>query len=52
VIHEGGPKEKGLAREPNQLQIVSMTLQDDEDLVIGQRLRDILRSTRKNAGNY
>jgi uncharacterized pyridoxal phosphate-dependent enzyme len=49
VIHEGGPKEKELARHPNQLQIVSMTLQEGEDLVVGQRLRDILRNARKNA---
>ena len=32
VIHEGGPKEQALARQPNQLQIVSMTLQEGEDL--------------------
>lgn len=50
VIHEGGPKEHELARHPNQLQIVSMTLQEGEDLMIGQRLRDILRNARKNAG--
>jgi len=51
VIHEGGPKEKELARHPNQLQIVSMTLQEGEDLVVGQRLRDILRNARKDAGH-
>jgi len=50
VIQEGGPKEQALARHPNQLQIVSMTLQEGEDLMIGQRLRDILRNARKNAG--
>lgn len=50
VIHEGGPKEQAQARHPNQLQIVSMTLQAGEDLMIGQRLRDILRNARKNAG--
>ena len=49
VIHEGGPKEQALARKPNQLQIVSMTLQEGEDLVVGQRLRDILRNALKNA---
>ena len=50
VIHGGGPKEQALARQPNQLQIVSMTLQEGEDLIVGQRLRDILRNARKNAG--
>ena len=49
VIHEGGPKEQALARRANQLQIVSMTLQEGEDLLVGQRLRDILRNARKNA---
>jgi hypothetical protein len=38
-----------MARQPNRLQIVSMTLQEGEDLVVGQRLRDILRNARKNA---
>ena len=50
VIHEGGPKEQALARQSNRLQIVSMTLQEGEDLVVGQRLRDILRTASKNAG--
>ena len=50
VIHEGGPKEQAVGRRPNQLQIVSMTLQEGEDLLVGQRLRDILRNARKNVG--
>jgi len=50
VIHEGGPKEQALARQSNRLQIVSMTLQEGEDLLVGQRLRDILRTASKNAG--
>jgi L-seryl-tRNA(Ser) seleniumtransferase len=50
VIHEGGPKEQPMARQSNRLQIVSMTLQEGEDLVVGQRLRDILRTASKNAG--
>ena len=51
VVHEGGPKEKELARHLNQLQIVSMTLQEGEDLIVGQRLREILRKARQNAGS-
>jgi seryl-tRNA(Sec) selenium transferase len=31
---------------PNQLEIVSMTLQDGEDLVVGRRLREILTAAR------
>jgi L-seryl-tRNA(Ser) seleniumtransferase len=38
AVHEGDPKSKP-REEPNRLQIVSMTLQDGEELVIGQRLR-------------
>jgi L-seryl-tRNA(Ser) seleniumtransferase len=43
-----------LGRDPktpreNRLQIVSMTLQPGEDLVVGRRLREILSTARKNA---
>jgi L-seryl-tRNA(Ser) seleniumtransferase len=31
---------------PNQLEIISMTLQDGEDLIVGKRLRDILGAAR------
>ncbi|HEY7212276.1 MAG TPA: aminotransferase class V-fold PLP-dependent enzyme [Bryobacteraceae bacterium] len=34
---------------PNQLEIVSMTLQDGEDLIVGRRLREILNTARKKA---
>jgi L-seryl-tRNA(Ser) seleniumtransferase len=33
----------------NQLQIVSMTLQQGEDLIVGRRLREILNTARKGA---
>ena len=33
----------------NQLQIISMTLQPGEDLIVGRRLREILNTARKNA---
>jgi uncharacterized pyridoxal phosphate-dependent enzyme len=33
----------------NQLQIISMTLQPGEDLIVGRRLREILGTARKNA---
>jgi L-seryl-tRNA(Ser) seleniumtransferase len=46
AVHEGDPKSKP-QDEPNRLQIVSMTLQDGEELVLGQRLRQILGG-RKN----
>ena len=34
---------------PNKLQIISMTMQPGEDLIVGQRLREILKTARKNA---
>jgi L-seryl-tRNA(Ser) seleniumtransferase len=48
-VHEGGPKESKSKETPNRLQIVSMTLQDGEELIIGQRLREILRNASKKA---
>jgi uncharacterized pyridoxal phosphate-dependent enzyme len=48
AVHEGAdPKAKHEAR-PNQLQIVSMTLQSGEDLIVGNRLRQILVDARKH----
>jgi L-seryl-tRNA(Ser) seleniumtransferase len=35
---------------PNQLQIISMTIQPGEDLIVGNRLRQILSKARKQAG--
>ena len=48
TVHEGGPKEKDSTGQQNQLRIVSMTLQEGEDLIVGRRLRDILSQARKN----
>lgn len=49
AVHEGDdPKAKDEA-PPNRLQIVSMTLQGGEDLVVGNRLRQILANARKQA---
>ena len=48
AVHEGDPKAKP-HDEPNRLQIVSMTLQDGEELILGQRLRQILADARKKA---
>lgn len=49
AVHEGDPKSRP-RRERNHLQIVSMTLQDGEELVVGQRLRQILSAARKKSG--
>jgi len=48
AVQEGDPKAKP-QDEPNQLQIVSMTLQDGEELMVGRRLREILSGARKKA---
>jgi L-seryl-tRNA(Ser) seleniumtransferase len=34
---------------PNRLQIISMTLQPGEELIVGRRLREILSTARKNS---
>ncbi|MEO8657765.1 MAG: aminotransferase class V-fold PLP-dependent enzyme [Bryobacteraceae bacterium] len=53
AVHEGDPKHHepppGEGRR-NRLQIVSMTLQDGEELIIGRRLREVLGAARKKAG--
>jgi L-seryl-tRNA(Ser) seleniumtransferase len=48
VVHEGDTPKTKQAR-PNQLQIISMTLRDGEDLTVGNRLRQILANARKQA---
>lgn len=45
---QGGRKiESQPKKEANQLQIVSMTLQDGEEWVVGRRLREILSEAAK-----
>jgi L-seryl-tRNA(Ser) seleniumtransferase len=34
---------------PNKLQIVSLTMQPGEELIVGRRLREILNTARKQA---
>jgi hypothetical protein len=49
AVREGDdPKAKEEA-PPNELQIVSMTLQPGEDLTVGNRLRQILDKARKQS---
>ena len=43
AVRESMPKSPG---RPDQLRIISMTLQDGEDLIVGRRLREILSGTR------
>jgi L-seryl-tRNA(Ser) seleniumtransferase len=48
AVREGDPKAKP-QEEPNLLQIVSMTLRDGEELIVGRRLREILSGARKKS---
>jgi seryl-tRNA(Sec) selenium transferase len=44
AVHEGSDEKH--EPPPNQLEIVSMTLQDGEDLVVGRRLREVLSAAK------
>ncbi|MBV9267123.1 MAG: hypothetical protein JO061_13215, partial [Acidobacteriaceae bacterium] len=46
VEEEESPKHEA---PPNQLEIVSMTLQEGEDLIVGRRMREILNTARTRA---
>jgi uncharacterized pyridoxal phosphate-dependent enzyme len=46
AVHEGNPQKKEL-RQPDRLELVSMTIQPGEEIVVGQRLRAILAAARK-----
>jgi len=48
AVREGDPKNTRRNR-PNRLQIVSMTLGDGEELIVGRRLRQILNDARKRS---
>ncbi len=50
AVHEGEEVKGGKSvSHPNQLQLVSMTLQEGEDLIVARRLREILNNARKKA---
>jgi len=46
AVHEGYENPKAV-KEPDRIEIVSMTLQPGEDLIVGKRLREILSQARK-----
>jgi len=52
AVAEEGPKVARDRKTPleNRLQIISMTLQPGEELIVGRRLREILNDARKRAG--
>ena len=47
-IHEGNPNGKEL-KEPDHLELVSMTIQPGEEIIVGRRLRAILLAARSAA---
>ena len=44
AVIEGWQSGRKKVERPNRLQIISMTLQDGEELIVGRRLRDILKA--------
>jgi L-seryl-tRNA(Ser) seleniumtransferase len=46
AVHEGGDDGKKHKAPPNRLEIVSMTLENGEDLIVGRRLRAILSGAK------
>lgn len=48
AVREGNPNKKEL-QEPSHLEIVSMTIQPGEEVIVGQRLRAILLAARNAA---
>jgi len=48
AVHEGNENPK-VAKRADHIEIVSMTLQQGEDLIVGKRLREILLQARKKA---
>jgi L-seryl-tRNA(Ser) seleniumtransferase len=49
AVQEGADPKKSQKPRPNHLQIISMTLQPGEDLIVGNRLRRILETARKRS---
>jgi uncharacterized pyridoxal phosphate-dependent enzyme len=49
VVREGDDPKAKMEAPPNRIQIISMTLQDGEDLTVGSRLRQILGDARKRS---
>ena len=50
AVQEGADKAKPTpkeVKEPNRLELVSMTIQPGEEMIVGQRLRSILSAARK-----
>jgi L-seryl-tRNA(Ser) seleniumtransferase len=49
AVREGNPNHKEL-KEPDHIELVSMTIKPGEEIIVGRRLREILTAARKKAG--
>jgi uncharacterized pyridoxal phosphate-dependent enzyme len=48
AVREGFPKpDKKENKEPSRIELISMTIQPGEEIIVGQRLREILSAARK-----
>jgi uncharacterized pyridoxal phosphate-dependent enzyme len=48
TVREGNPNRKEL-KQPDHIELVSMTIKPGEEIIVGQRLRTILRTAKKAA---
>ena len=48
AVREGNPNHKEL-KEPDHIELVSMTIKPGEEVIVGRRLREILSAARKKA---
>jgi L-seryl-tRNA(Ser) seleniumtransferase len=48
AVREGNPNRKEL-KEPDHIELVSMTIKPGEEIIVGRRLRDILGAAQKKA---
>jgi L-seryl-tRNA(Ser) seleniumtransferase len=48
AVREGNPNRKE-RKEPDHIELVSMTIRPGEEIIVGRRLRDILGAARKKA---
>ena len=48
AVREGNPNRKEL-KEPDHIELVSMTIKPGEEIVVGRRLRAILGAAQKKA---
>ncbi len=46
AVHEGNPNHKE-RKEPDRIELVSMTIKPGEEIIVGQRLRAVLNAARK-----